>query len=70
MTPAAQALADTPLLRPPSIRCRSLTVSGRMCRATAVHGEDLCVRHRNSRNLVLSRGPNVTLPLLEDLDSV
>ena len=70
MTPAAQAIAGTPILRPPSIRCRSLTLSGRMCRATALRGQDLCVRHAEHRYPVLQRGPDVTLPLLEDLESV
>ncbi len=70
MTPAAQAIAGTPILRPPSIRCRSLTLSGRMCRATTLRGQDLCVRHAEHRYPVLQRGPDVTLPLLEDLESV
>lgn len=70
MSEASQAIADTPILRPPSIRCRSLTLSGRQCRASALRGYDLCIRHAENRYPVLPRGADITLPLLEDLESV
>ncbi len=70
MSAASQALASTPILRPPTMLCRSLTLAGRQCNAHALRGQDLCVRHAKCRHLVLPRGPNITLPLLEDLESI
>ncbi len=70
MSAASDAIASNPILRPPSIRCRSLTVAGRQCTARAMRGQDLCYPHAKNRRLVLPRGVNVTLPLFEDLDSI
>ena len=51
-------------------RCRSLTVSGLQCRARALRGHHLCVAHVQYRFPVCPKGPRVTIPLLENLDTI
>ena len=58
--------AETPVRR----RCRSLTVKGFQCRQSALDGQDLCVAHSRHRSPVCPRGPQVTIPLIEDLDAI
>lgn len=50
--------------------CRSLTVGGRPCRATAVRGQVFCIRHAQHRHPVCPRGSKVVMPLLEDLETI
>ena len=66
----AQPAPDAKPAKPPLRRCRSLTVRGRQCTASALRGQQFCVAHARYRLPVCPQGPKVAIPLLEDLDTI
>lgn len=66
-TPSAEAPPPAP---PRPRRCRSLTVRGRQCVASAVRGEDFCIAHIRYRYPVCPTGARIAVPLLEDLETI
>ena len=63
-------MPETTPQQPNRRQCRSLTVGGLPCKGCAVHGEIYCVRHLRNRFPVCPTGPRVSIPLMEDLESV
>jgi hypothetical protein len=68
VTPSTETATPPP--QSPLRQCRSLTVRGRQCMSSAMHGHQFCSAHLRYRFPVCPQGDKVAIPLLEDLDTV